>query len=153
MRARAWNKTGHFVVASSLSRQLLVATSAEPSNINCPWNARQITLQLRIPVDPVCAALFFCRGRFGFVRNLSVAHDDANRSRHTRRSAPAPPLYLSKIQARSQSSGGAYLMRRRQSELLPWRTRLPLQFFPEFLLPSWSNQTRHSARREECRRS
>ena len=55
-------------------------------HIHCSWNARQITLQLRIPIDPVCTVLLFYRGRFGFVRNFPVALDHTKRSRHTRRS-------------------------------------------------------------------
>ena len=55
-------------------------------HIHCPWNARQITLQLRIAINPVCSVLLLYRSRLGFVRNFPVTLHHAERSRHTRRS-------------------------------------------------------------------
>src|SRR5437867_10309745 len=50
-------------------------------HIHGSWNAGQITLQLRIAIDPVCSVLLLYRRRFGFIRNFTVSFDDAERSR------------------------------------------------------------------------
>ena len=54
-------------------------------HVHCPWNAGQVTLQLRIAVDPVCAVLLFHRGRFWFVRNFATVLDHTHRSRYSGR--------------------------------------------------------------------
>src|SRR5207249_11995744 len=42
-------------------------------HVHGAWNARQIALQLRVPVNPVLRVLFFDRRRFGCVRDLTIA--------------------------------------------------------------------------------
>src|SRR6266516_3461099 len=46
-------------------------------------NARQITLQLRVPVNPVLSVLFLDRRRFGCVGNLTIALHHTDRSGNT----------------------------------------------------------------------
>src|SRR5438034_5605657 len=51
-------------------------------HVHGAWNARQIALQLRVPVNPVLRVLFFDRRRFGCVRDLTIALHHTDRSRN-----------------------------------------------------------------------